>query len=108
MWLEDIEDTELAELYEMSKYLIFPSIDEGFGLPLVEAAQHKLPAIASDIPVFREIAGDGARYFEAANPDELAREIISACEQPKMITNIERISWAASINELVDKISNNS
>jgi|GEM_PF-2716991 len=106
IWLEDIDDTELAELYEMSKYLIFSSIDEGFGLPLVEASQHKLPAIASDIPVFREIAGDGARYFEAANPDELAKEIIRGCGQPKMTTNIERIYWAASINELIDKISN--
>lgn len=104
IWLEDVNDTELDKLYEMSKSLIFSSIDEGFGLPLVEAAQHKLPTIASDIPVFREIAGDGARYFEAANPDELAKEIIYACGQPKMITNVGRIPWRNSINELIEKI----
>ena len=46
-------------------FLIAASYGEGFGLPLIEAAQHKLPNIARDIPVFREVAGDHAFYFDA-------------------------------------------
>src|SRR5690606_4369495 len=46
-----------------------------FGLPLIEAAQHRLPIIARDIPVFREIAGDHAYYFSGENSDELASSI---------------------------------
>lgn len=107
IWLEDVNDAELTKLYKISKFLIFPSIDEGFGLPLVEAAQHNLPAIASDIPVFREIAGDSARYFEAANSDELAEAIICACGQPKIMANVEKTTWTCSIYELIEKINDN-
>ncbi|MGI0013055.1 MAG: glycosyltransferase, partial [Nitrososphaera sp.] len=45
---------------------------EGFGLPLIEAAQHKLPIVARDIPVFREVAGAFAHYFSGNSPDALA------------------------------------
>ena len=48
---------------------------EGFGLPLIEAAQHNLPIIARDIPVFREVAGDHAFFFRTEQPDELAKAI---------------------------------
>src|SRR5699024_532058 len=48
---------------------------EGFGLPLIEAAQHKLPIIARDIPVFREVAGEYAWYFSGLEPGNLAEAI---------------------------------
>ena len=50
----------LAELYRGAAALVMPSLEEGFGLPLAEAMACGTPAIASDIPVFREIAGDAA------------------------------------------------
>ena len=46
---------------------VFPSIDEGFGIPLIEALKLKVPVICSDIPIFREIAGDSVLYFEKQN-----------------------------------------
>lgn len=52
--------------------MLAASEDEGFGLPLIEAAQHGLPILARDIPVFREVAGEHARFFQAAEPQELA------------------------------------
>ena len=48
-----------------SDVLVAPSRGEGFGLPLIEAAQHKLPIFARDIPVFREVAGENAFFFQS-------------------------------------------
>lgn len=74
-WLEGISDEYLEKVYAASTCLIAASYGEGFGLPLIEAAQHKLPIIARDIPVFREVAGEHACYFQAETPDDLAQAI---------------------------------
>ena len=55
--------------------MLAPSEAEGFGLPLIEAARHKLPILARDIPVFREVAGDHAAYFSGNNPQDLATAV---------------------------------
>jgi glycosyltransferase involved in cell wall biosynthesis len=71
-WLEGISDQYLEQVYAVADCLIAASEAEGFGLPLIEAAQHKLPVIARDIPVFREVAGDHAFYFQGDAPEDLA------------------------------------
>ncbi len=75
-WLEGISDEYLEKIYAHSTCLIAASEGEGFGLPLIEAAQHKLPLIARDLPVFREVAGDCAFYFSGNNTDNLANTIL--------------------------------
>jgi glycosyltransferase involved in cell wall biosynthesis len=74
-WLDGISDEYLEKVYAASTCLIAASYGEGFGLPLIEAAQHKLSIIARDIPVFREVAGEYAYYFDAASSDGLAQAI---------------------------------
>lgn len=74
-WLEGISDEYLEKVYAASTCLIAASEGEGFCLPLIEAAQHKLPIIARDIPVFREVAGKYAFYFSAENDVELAKAL---------------------------------
>lgn len=71
-WLEGISDEYLEKIYAASTCLIAASEGEGFGLPLIEAAQHKLPIIARDIPVFREVAGEHAYYFKGLAAEGLA------------------------------------
>lgn len=66
-YLEFVEDEELSKLYATSDALIAASEAEGFGLPLIEAARHKLSIIARDIPVFREVASSYAYYFKDSN-----------------------------------------
>lgn len=73
--LQDISDEYLEKVYASSICLIAASVNEGFGLPLVESARHKLPIIARDIPVFREIAEQNAFYFSGMNPEDLAKTI---------------------------------
>ncbi|MEB8057685.1 glycosyltransferase [Pseudomonas fulva] len=79
-WLEGLSDTNLTHLYASCSALIAASEAEGFGLPLIEAAQHKLPIVARDIPVFREVAGDHAYYFQGQAPEDLARAVIEWVE----------------------------
>lgn len=80
-WLEGISDEYLGKVYAASTCLIAASYGEGFGLPLIEAAQHKLPIIARDILVFREVAGEHAFYFNANTPGELAEAITDWLER---------------------------
>ncbi|MBA1264979.1 FkbM family methyltransferase [Stutzerimonas stutzeri] len=75
LWLEGISDEFLEEIYAKADCLIAGSQTEGFGLPLIEAAQHDLPIIARDIPVFREIAGSHAFYFSGKRPEDLAKAL---------------------------------
>ena len=72
LWLDDVSDEYLTEIYNNSVCLIAASEGEGFGLPLIEAAQHELPIIARDIPVFREVAGDNAFYFSGPQAEDLS------------------------------------
>ncbi|WP_241014748.1 glycosyltransferase family 4 protein [Burkholderia sp. Ac-20379] len=74
-WLPSLDDAALSRCYDATDGLIMASQAEGFGLPLVEAALHGLPILARDIPVFREVAGDHARYFASGNATQLADAI---------------------------------
>lgn len=71
-WPSEVSDEFLERIYAASTCLLVASEGEGFGLPLIEAAQHGLPVLARDLPVFREVAGAHAAYFAATGPDELA------------------------------------
>jgi glycosyltransferase involved in cell wall biosynthesis len=71
-WLEAISDEYLEKVYASSTCLIAASEGEGFGLPLIESAQYKLPIIARDLPVFREVADKHAFYFSGLRSESLA------------------------------------
>jgi glycosyltransferase involved in cell wall biosynthesis len=74
-WLEAISDEYLEKIYASCICLIAASYGEGFGLPLIEAAQHRLPIVARNIPVFREVAGEFAFFFDANTSEELAQSL---------------------------------
>jgi len=76
-WLKSISDEFLNLVYDASHCLVFSSEAEGFGLPLIEAAQHELPIIARNIPVFREVAGEYAYYFEGLSAEDLSTAILA-------------------------------
>lgn len=75
-WLEGISDEYLEKVYAHSTCLIAASKGEGFGLPLIEAAQHKMPIIARSIPVFREVAGESAFYFDNSNDSKIIADSV--------------------------------
>lgn len=57
-----IPDENLPSLYKNALLYVFPSLYEGFGIPLIEAQYSNCPVLCSDIPVFREVAGNGAEF----------------------------------------------
>ena len=57
----------LAALYHGASLFAFPSVHEGFGLPVLEAMAQEVPVLCSDIPVLHEVAGNGARYVPATD-----------------------------------------
>jgi glycosyltransferase involved in cell wall biosynthesis len=67
-----VSDEELAALYRGAACLVFPSRDEGFGLPLLEAMASGIPVVATRAGALPEIAGDAAILVEPGNPVELA------------------------------------
>lgn len=94
-WLQGISDEYLELIYKASCCLIAASEGEGFGLPLIEAAQHKIPIIARNLPVFREVAGDHAFYFETTNPENLAQAIKNwlALHEKKQHPTSDTMPW---------------
>lgn len=101
-WLEGISDEFLEKIYTEASCLIAASYGEGFGLPLIEAAQHEIPIIARNIPVFREVAGEYAFYFENAKDSLVISTAIKEWialyhegKHPKSI-NMPYMSWDES------------
>ncbi len=71
-----VDDETMANLYAFSDALFFPSRNEGFGIPLLEAGLTRLPIFCSDISPFHESAGEGAHYFPLqAEPQSVAEMI---------------------------------
>jgi glycosyltransferase involved in cell wall biosynthesis len=75
MTLHDASDSEIAAVYGECEALVFPSLFEGFGLPLVEARARGCRVIASDIPAFAELADRGVTLFPRDDATALARTI---------------------------------
>ena len=105
-WFEDAGDAELAFAYARCAALLNPSYAEGFGLPLVEAAQAGKPVICSDIPVFREVGRAGALYFRVNDPDALAATIQAflAGDRSADPSNVLRTTWAEAARRIVDVV----
>lgn len=75
-----IDDETLNELYNACDVLLFPSLYEGFGLPIVEAFASGLPVVTSDIPTIREVAGDAAVLCDPHDAGELIEGVRYALE----------------------------
>ena len=108
-WLDSVSDEYLEKIYAACACLIAASYGEGFGLPLIEAALHNLPIIARDIPVFREVAGENAFYFNGKSPEQLAEVIKtwlshdSAGRAPR-VSGMKWLTWAESAEQLMQVV----
>ncbi|NJM10229.1 MAG: glycosyltransferase family 4 protein, partial [Bdellovibrionaceae bacterium] len=112
-WLDDASDGMLQSLYQKAACLIAASYGEGFGLPLVEGAANKLPIMARDIPVFREVAGDHAYYFTAQSSEELAEAVsdwlkLDSTGMAPAPEGITPLTWAQSASALAKFLCDDS
>ncbi len=79
-----IDKNKAIYFYNNSLMYVFPSIDEGFGIPLIEALKLKVPVICSDIPIFNEIAEDSVIYFEKKNDKDLFKKMKQLIENKRL------------------------
>jgi alpha-1,3-rhamnosyl/mannosyltransferase len=108
-----LEDNELAKLYQGASLFVFPSLYEGFGLPLLEAMAADIPIAAADIEPFREIAADTIAYFEPTNKQSIKDTLLSCLEKPPKLnydTILKEYAWKQSalrlndaLNDILDK-----
>lgn len=88
-----INDYDIPTLYQKALVYVFPSFYEGFGTPILEAQYSKIPLICSDIPVFHEIAADGAFYCRQ-DALSISNAIINVIDNPqesnKIIDNAQK------------------
>jgi glycosyltransferase involved in cell wall biosynthesis len=108
-FVERFTDAEINVCYAAATGLIAASRAEGFGLPIVEAALHQVPVLASDIPVFREVGGDGAIYFSLHDCEDLAAKIIDLARLPPMerkrlAGRIRITTWRESARHLLETV----
>ena len=67
---------------------VFPSIDEGFGIPLIEAMRAHIPVICSDIKIFKEIGDDSVIYFKKQNYNDLYKKMKLILEDKKITIDL--------------------
>lgn len=98
---------ELPGLYQGATALVFPTLYEGFGIPVLEAFACGTPVACSDLPVLREVAGDGAVYFDPLSESAIAGALNSLLDSDAAAKlteaggrQLERFSWEKSARAL--------
>ena len=108
-WLRNATDDDVHACYQAADALLFCSYGEGFGLPIVEAAQHRLPMLLRDLPEFREVAGMGAYFFSGvggAGVEAALRQWLHLRREgkaPAPASDIA-ISWQQSAGQLLSVV----
>lgn len=112
VFLGRVADSELRALYENSCGLIFPSLKEGFGLPIIEAMYCECPVIASNIETISEITGDVTETFDPTDVTGMANQMIRLRNDPgfrrsRVLAGVERareFTWEASADSLFNAL----
>ena len=107
-----VTDAEYAALLADRAVLVSASLDEGYGLPVAEAIALGVPAVVTDMPIFREVAGDGALYAGGTDAAAFAagiRSLDDAAERARVVAagtaHIARFSWDRSAGVLLDAVA---
>lgn len=99
----------VRRLYEHADGFIFPSLSEGFGLPVLEAFRYGAPVLAANTTALPEVAGDAALYFDPASDEAIAAAIVRFYREPELADTLRRagaerlkaFSWAKAAAETV-------
>jgi glycosyltransferase involved in cell wall biosynthesis len=70
-----VEDKKLVELYKNASLFVFPSLNEGFGFPPLEAMQYGVPVAASGVSSLPEVLGEAALFFDPLDVSSISRVI---------------------------------
>lgn len=96
-----VEDGKLEKLYSEASAFVFPTLEEGFGLPPMEAINAGTLAVVSDIPVLKEVYGDSVFYFDPKNVNSIKNSL----EKVLKLGSIERKLKIKKSQEFLKKYS---
>jgi len=107
MMLGYVRDWDLKHIYQLASVFVFPSLVEGFGIPLLEAMACGLPIVASRTSALPEIAQDAAMYIDPYEPEDIAAKIIHVLEdrglKEKLVSagknRIRSFNWKRAASE---------
>ena len=110
--LTGLDDNEIEYLYQNALALAFPTYNEGFGLPMVEALERGTPVLASDIPVLREVGGEYCEYFSLEDEKEFVQKVCNYIEHEDEYQKIkDRVStftsftWEETAKRIIDALN---
>ena len=110
-FLGRVDDNQLIKLYSNANAFLFPSLYEGFGIPVLEAQACGCPVIASNTASLPEVLQDSAEFVNPQDPADLTRaisKIVTHCEYKNQLIdkgfqNLERFSWEKSGNTILNE-----
>lgn len=102
-----VEEDDLPFLYAGAEMFVFPSLYEGFGIPIVEAMACGTPVCSSDAPAITEVAGGAALIFDSQNPQNMAAKMLEILGKSELknelikkgLKQAEKFSWRRSAEE---------
>jgi glycosyltransferase involved in cell wall biosynthesis len=105
-----ISDEELPVFYQNANCYAFPSLYEGFGLPILEAFANDLPLVAANCASLPEIAGDAALFFDPYDIEDMAQQIVCAVNDDTARNRlveagrkrIREFSWETAAREIIE------
>lgn len=102
-------DLDLAYFYKYAEIYAFPSINEGFGVPVLEAFHHQLPVIVADNTCLSEVGGDAVLCFNPFNVEDISQKMKALIEDDNLkselikrgIERLKQFSWEKNALELI-------
>jgi glycosyltransferase involved in cell wall biosynthesis len=107
-----VSDDDKWSLYKFSSIIVIPSLYEGYGIQISEAYSMRKLLAVSDIPVFREVAGNGASFFNPLDKRSISNTISQTLQDKKLqkklsgeqINIIRRLQWDDVARSMVEMI----
>jgi glycosyltransferase involved in cell wall biosynthesis len=108
--LGDLPYEDLPCIYNMARLLVFPSLFEGFGIPLVEAMACGCPVVCSAVTSIPEVIGDAGLLFDPLSPMDIAEKILTVWNNPEVRTvmrdkglaRAKLFSWDETLRKTLD------
>jgi glycosyltransferase involved in cell wall biosynthesis len=104
-----IDEQDKAAIYHLATVFAFPSLYEGFGIPLLEAMSQQVPVICSDIASLQEVAEKSVLYFDVANLDDFSKKLYDICIDDELrseliqagLQRVSFFSWEKSASRML-------
>lgn len=99
-----VNDTDIVPIYSAARTLVYPSLDEGFGLPILHAFACGVPVVTSDVSSMPEVAGDAAVLVDPQKVDSISEGIVTAFDNKdelvsKGLSRVKEFSWERTAKE---------